>query len=253
MVKIWRSYDAREINAVLNEPRVRPWVADAKEGVLDISAKVANKGNVLLMGQWGGFVCLGYGAGIYEVHTQVLPEGRGAWTSDFAAAGFHYMFTRTDCVEIITRVPQGHVAAKALTEHVGFRYEFTRHNECLFRGNVVDVSIYSRSLMDWVKDAPGLIERGQWLHDEMRAQAKALGVTEQPHDDDENHNRYAGAAVEMALGGQAMKGVNWYNRWALACRHSLIALVSKDPPTVKFDIGYLRLQGEKIEVLREAA
>lgn len=248
MTPIERHKTAGRINEILNDPAVRPWVADAAEGVLDITAAVANSDNVLLMGEHGGCMFLKIMPGVYETHTQVLPAGRGEWVSEMTRSCAHFMFTRTDAYELLTRVPQFHRAAKAATVRSGGRYEFTRPAECRFRGRIQDVDIYGMRVQDWLVDAPGLIERGRWFHAQLHAEAKRLGITEPPHEDDENHNRYVGAAIEMAFGGQIAKAVTIYNRWALVSRHATISMISADPPTIKMDIGLLRLVNGSIEV-----
>lgn len=248
---VWREHDAQRINSVLNHPVVRPWVADVGDGVLDITSIVQNENNILLMGRHGGCLFFCPQPGVYEVHTQVLPEGRGPWALEFVRGCARWMFTRTPAFEITTRVPHGHNAARALTIAAGMRYEFTRDDGPVFRGHRVGVDIFSFRIQDWIQHAEGLVETGAELHEQMHAEAARLGITDTPHGEDENHNRYAGAALEMALGGQIKKGVLFYNRWAFAARHALIALKSVEPPIIKFDIGYLSLKDGKIEVLRQ--
>ena len=41
-LRIWREMDAIGVNIILNNPEVRPWVADIGEGVIDISDMVKN-------------------------------------------------------------------------------------------------------------------------------------------------------------------------------------------------------------------
>lgn len=250
---IRREYDAKNLNAILNDPRVRPWVADAAKGTLDLSPQVANKANVLLTGEYGCAFFFGFGGGLYELHTQVLPEGRGAWVHAFGRACANYIFTHTDAWEVLTRVPQGHIAAKAAALEQGFRLQFTRPSECNFRGKLVDVGIYSMTILDWVERDTTLVQQGRWLHERMHEEAQRLGIKTPPHEDDENHNRYVGACIEMAMFGQAAKAVPFFNRWALVSRHATIQLLSLEPPTIRFDVGIMRLMGGDIEIVKEAA
>ena len=247
---IWRERSAERINMVLNHPVVRPYVADMGEGKIDISHLVANESNVLLMGEHGGCLCFCPQPGIYEVHTQVLPSGRGAWALDFVRAGASWMFTHTDAYEIMTRVSHGHVAAKALTLAAGMKYEFTRDDGPSFKGKNPPCDIYSYRIQDWVQHASGLVEKGQYLHERIQSEAVRLGVTTELHADDENHNRYAGAALEMAMAGKLRKAVLFYNRWAFAARHPLIGLVSETPPVIRFDIGLMTIRDGEIEVVQ---
>lgn len=250
MVEIVRETSADRINVILNDEAVRPWVADMSEGVIDITKSVENAHNVLLMGEHGGCMLFKIMPGIYEAHTQVLPPGRGAWAHDFTHEVARWMFTHTDAFDLLTRVPRGHVSAKAATMAVGGRYEFTRPAGCKFRGKLVDVDVYGLRLQDWAATAPGMVERGAWFHEFLAGEAKRLGIDQPTHEDDESHNRYVGVALEMALAGQVGKAVQMYNRWAVVARHRVIYFVSDDPPTIRFDIGLLRMVEGRLEVVQ---
>lgn len=252
---IERHTTAAWLNTVINHAAVRPWVAPGDERI-DLTEAVSDARNILLMGEHGGCLFIEIGPGIYEVHTQVLPAGRGAWTRALSEACAHYLFTRTPAYEIVTRVPEGHVAAKAGALAQGFRHEFTREKEYLFRGALADIHIYGLRIQDWAARAPGMVEDGQWLHRRMYEEMARLGIDEPTHADDENHNRYAGVTLAMARGGQLVKAVLFYNRWVSLARHfrdgkpAHIALVSTDPPVIRFDLGLMRLAGDDIEVIR---
>lgn len=251
---IRRETNAEAVNSVLNHPQVRPWVANGDEP-LDVSAQIADERNHFLFGEHGGVGFLQVIPGVYEAHTQVLPSGRGEWTRALTEACVRHMFTRTDAYEIITRVPAGHYAAKAAAEAQGMRLEFTRPNGVMFRNRIVDCHILSFRVQDWVARTPALAETGQWLHERMESEALRLGIPIETHEPDENHNQYAGAAVEMMFGGQYGKGVGIYNRWVSAARHvragklQHVQLVSTTPPVVRFDIGLMRFHTDDIEVI----
>jgi hypothetical protein len=85
-----RSHDAAQINAVVNHPEVRPHVGAPEIGDLDLTELVARPEHWFLMGEHGGFM-LGWSApGVREVHTFVLPDGRGKWAEDARAAMLDY-------------------------------------------------------------------------------------------------------------------------------------------------------------------
>ena len=142
-------------------------------------------------------------------------------------------------------------ASRAATVSAGMMYEFTRPQECRFRDHLVDVHIYSYRIQDWAKDAPGLVEIGREFHDMLHAAADRLGVTDQPHEDDENHNRYVGVTIEMIKHGLPVKGLSFYNRWAAVSRHPLVRLLTAKKVVVEIDHG-LRVSwdGERFEVTR---
>jgi len=248
MSMVERHHDAEAINRILNDPAVRPDVADAAEGVLDISAAVANPANVLLMGDHGGMMFFKLMAGFYEVHTQFLPAGRGAWGSSFAVAAGEWLYCHTDAIEIMTRVPHGHPAAKALTLASGFRYRWTRPANTRFRGQVVDVDIYSHVIEDWALRTSGLAEAGAAFHDRLHGFAAERHIDGPTHPDDPNHNAFVGACIALAEGGQLVKAVALYNKWALVSRHRPVEIVSLDPARVRFDIGTMVVRNGKVEI-----
>lgn len=249
MLEIERHTTPDALNEVLNHPRVRPWVASGSE-VLNVSAAVANPKNILLMGEHGGCMFFYMQEGVYEVHTQVLPQGRGEWVSALTEACARWIFTRTPCYEVVTRVPEGHLAAKVAAIARGMRFEFTRQKECQFRGQLVDVSLYSWRIQDWIAQADALEELGQRFHEMLHAAAIKHGVKDPEHADDPNHNRYVGAAIEMGLYGHIVKGVLWYNRWAYMARHAPIILLQRENPAIiKIDHGFLlHIQDGQLEV-----
>lgn len=222
-------------NQVLNHPTVRPDVADPGDGTIDVSSIVTNPAHRVLGGEHGITVWLKYYDGCWEVHTAILPEGRGKWAREFAEASLRHMFAATDCVEAITRVPQGHVAAKALTLACGFHEHFVTPAECRFRGEKVPAVIYILSLQDWALRQPVLAKTGAEFHLWMNEQLRGG----EPHAMDDAHNRVVGAALDMVRAGHHRKGVIWYNRWAISARHPQVVLIEESPVRIRFDAGIL--------------
>jgi hypothetical protein len=256
MIKVERDTDAKRINAILNHPVVRPDVDEVPEGPLDISSIVADPRHVVLMGEYGGCVCMKLLPGVYEVHTQAVPEGRGAWIVEFVRAGADWMFTHTDAFEIVTRVPEDHLGARMLSRAAGMKLEFERPAECRWRGKPQRADIYSYRIQDWAKiTTGGYVEAGERFHDFLHEEAARLGVTAQAHPDDPNHNRYVGISLAMLEGGQVYKALNFYNRWALVSRHPIIRLIKELPLTVQFDIGNLVFENgtKRVELMDAAA
>ncbi len=232
---IERTTDPQFLNRVLNDPSVRPWVADVADGVLDMTPAIAKQENVCLAGEHGVFFCYNYGGGLFEVHSAVLASGRGAWAKAAAKQVVEYMFTATECIEILTRVPQGHIGAKALAETTGFRHQFTTPPDCLYRGERVPAHIYSLTLQEWWVAAEGMEQRGAAFHAWLNSRV-GNGQGE-PHPTDPAHNRIVAVAVAMAMAGRVRKGVVFYNSRCLVARHATISLVSETQ--IRFDAGLL--------------
>jgi hypothetical protein len=131
------------------------------------------------------------------------------------------------------------------------RYEFTRPKECNFRGRQIDVAIHSFRIQDWLPTATNMIKVGQQFHVHLHAGAEALGVEDEAHADEPNHNLYVGAAVSMARFGQVGKAALLYNRWALVSRHKPIAVLGINPTKLKIDHGLVVTLGENETVVVE--
>ncbi len=227
---VWQAKDATRINEILNHAKVRPWIADAELGVIDFTQAINHPNVFVVLGEHGGFVVTRLLPGVFEVHTHVLPEGRGEWTDGFIQAGIRWLFSHTEAYEIVTRVPERHLPAKATTLRSGMTYEFTPDHDYVFRGKPGPVHVYSIRIQDWAARAPELEETGRWLHHRFAEEGTRLGLLgggdgpakergwtwDALHADMPSHNRYVGATYHLALGGQALKGVNLYNRWALS-------------------------------------
>lgn len=244
-VRLWESKDPDEINAVINHPKVRPWIASASEGVLNIQAQLERPFNLFLMGEFGGVMFTKIMGGILEVHTFVLPEGQGTgWALDMVMAAQRWAFTKTDAFEILTRIPHTHKAALSLAIRAGMKPEYFRQDGVLYDGQVIPVDVYKVTLSDWIANDKWVEKRGALFHQWLNEQAARAGFRN-PHEDDPEHNRIVGATLEMFSNGWATKAVQVYNRWAWIARHAVIKLVS--PTEVAFDIGKLRLANGELE------
>lgn len=78
------SRDAAAINAVINHPAVRPFIGAPEVGALDIAPILARPENLFPFGEYGGFALVWSAPATREVHTYILPEGRGKWARDAA-------------------------------------------------------------------------------------------------------------------------------------------------------------------------
>lgn len=79
-----RCFDPARVNYLVNHPSIRPHIGGDGVSVMDLSEAVQNRDNVFLDGEHGGFAFIWTAPRTYEVHTFILPEGRGEWARDFA-------------------------------------------------------------------------------------------------------------------------------------------------------------------------
>lgn len=146
---IHRDLDGDMVNRIISHPEVRPWVLREDQD-MDFRAIARDPRIYLLVGEppVGSIIFAQVTMGVYEAHAAVLPQGRGNWTTDLAQSSIYYMFTATDCIEILTRVLEGHVGAAVLARQLGFR-ERWRCPAFQFRGKMVPYSVWGTTMMDW--------------------------------------------------------------------------------------------------------
>jgi hypothetical protein len=235
LYQLQRATDARFVNEVVNHPTVHPWVRGAHNGVIDLHDLVLNPYNVTLTAEHGAILFQCHTPGLYEAHTQVLPAGRGKWALYFVQAALMWMFTRTDAVEIVTRVPAGNRAAAALMNYIcrlcGAEHDFrSPYGWTGSGGHQIAADVYSLPIQRWMRAAGGLAERGSWFHQRLDEEWLKIGKRrDDPHPDDTVHDRYVGAGCELMLGGQVRKALVFYNRFAVMSGYAPIELVCESP------------------------
>ena len=233
--QIERRRDAIQLNRIVNDPSVYRWVKGYMTGRMDLTNVVTNPNNILLMGEHGGVIFAMHQHGLYEAHTQVLPAGRGKWALFMVRAALHWMFTHTIAMEIMTRCPHGNLPALALAKSIGGHFEFTNPRGWIMDLDPIPADVYALTVQDWLRTAPGLVERGRMFHAKLNEEYARLGKTPKELPDDEAHDRYVGAMAEMIIGGQPDKGVMLYNRFAALASYGAISIISRMPLTL--DIG----------------
>jgi hypothetical protein len=238
--------DAGRLNRVANHPDVRPWLGG--EGPVNWAPTLADSRNVALETGHGGWVFINLGDGRYEVHSQMLPEGRGDWEA--ARAALRVMFTATDCMEVVSKVPDGNAGAKGIARAMGFQELFRR--EACWRnpgGDIVGISYVGLTLDRWRGRDETLVAAGEWWHENLE-RAKAEAGSDLPtHPHDEAHERAVGASVLMFKAANPRKGVREYNRWALLAGYAPILLLSEHPVVVDARDAIVSLKGDDLEVL----
>jgi hypothetical protein len=232
LAQVERQTHPHFINRVANHVSVDRFVRGYVRGRLDFTEAVANPANYILAGEHGAMLFHAHHPGIYECHTMTLPDGRGKWTLKFVRACLFWMFTRTDAIEICTKIPQGNVAARTLVKLVGGVYEFTVRDGWVMKLDPVPADIFSMHIQQWIRDADGLPERGVWFRQRLEQEFARFGVEAKTRKDDAAHDRQTGAACEMIFGGQPQKGVVFYNRLAVMAGYLPITINTIDPLTI---------------------
>lgn len=247
--RLRRTFDPRNLNRIARHPDVFPWLGAAVPAdQFDLSAIVCHPANVALESELGGYVLENHGQGQYEAHTLFLPEGRRA-AYELAVAGFRYLFTATDCERIVTNVPAGNLSAAAHAKRCGFEEVFSRPAAWNGPNGPEDVSYQELTIERWMTRDSVLAGKGVWFHDELERAKIAAESAREIHEDDEVHDRAAGAAVLMFQAGNAAKAVGFYNRWAALAGYAPISLVTLTPLVVDVVDAVIEVTTDGLEVL----
>lgn len=230
-------------NRIANDPSVRPHVGAGADD-LDLTEMVA--GARCFAGDHGGFIFVQHEVGRYELHTMILPEGRGAWVLPAFATAARLMFAATDCTEIVTKTAGSNRAAAIMGRRAGFRQTFVRKG-AWHDGS--DLTFYSFTLDEWMARDAALAGEGHDFHLMLEAAKAASGSPLPAHPDDEAHDRAAGAAALMALAGQAAKAAWIYSRWAALAGYQTIELIEDDPPVLDVRDALVTVKAGRLEVI----
>jgi hypothetical protein len=117
---IRRETDPDLLNYLVNHPSIRPHVGGDPEAYLDLSHLLADDKNYFLAGEHGGFFATWTAPFCYEVHTFILPEGRGRAAYELAREGRDFM-AREGANHLWTRVQRGAENVKRFTLAGGFK------------------------------------------------------------------------------------------------------------------------------------
>lgn len=245
-----RFFDASEINRVCNHEKVRPFLGGDLDTPLDLTGILENTSNI-------GLTCDGFYAvyvqmvpGHYEIHTMVDPLSPPTDTVAAACATLQYMFTTTNCVEVVTRVPDSNRRARKLAEAAGMVKEFRVSRGWQVSGTVEECDILTLPLTAWIAKAPGLEAWGEEFHRQVDEACSRAKVERAEHPDDDNHDRYAGAAFLMTKGGQVAKATFAYNRWAAVAGYKPIACINVKPLIVHIGDMALEIHEDRLEVVK---
>lgn len=246
-MNIQQATNADHVNRIVNDPSVYPWIKGNHTEPLDLKNVV--KKHIVLESEYGCVIFVKIQPGVYEFHASVLPEGRGSWMSDGASEAFHWMFTRTDAYELLTKCPDGNLPSKMGAKRVGCTFNFRTGPIWPVDGMLVPVDIYGILIQQWVTKAPKLEEIGEWFHDTLVEEYIRLGKRIDVVEDDRVHNRFVGAAIEMIRGGLTGKALNMYNRFAVMSGYKSISMISSDPLVIDIYEAKIRIRDNSFEVL----
>lgn len=251
-----RSFDAAPINAIFNDPKVYPFVAKPDSGKIDIAPLIREYKNILLVGEYGGILFVCREPCVYQVHTGLKPRSRAKENDDgphrlaMIRAAYAWMFTHTDCTDLLTAIPQNNRAAWFFAPLAGWTKEFERKETWPTHDGAVDQSFWSLRYDDWVRKTPELMASGKWFHRRLEEEYERVGFVELRHAQEDCHDRHVGACLEMLCGGQYEKAVVLYNRWARFADYGQVALASKSPVLIDIGEAVIQIKSDDFQVIR---
>lgn len=255
---VQRSFDAAEANRIINDPSVFPDVALPGTKTIDLAPIVAEPANVLMMAEGGAILFLAdMEPGVYNVHTAFLKDFRGDHAVAASREAYRWMFTNTNCWILQTQIPAFNKPAAMAANAVGFERAFERKNVWPTdeKGGLCDLYFYEMPLDAWMHNAaPELIESGKQFHITLDAERARLGHKDigiaGKHPDEDCHDLRAGACLEMVYGGQPVKAVVLYNRWARFAGYGQISLLQEAPLVIDIGDAVLVINDKSFKVIK---
>ena len=246
MSLIRRTLDPGFLTAVANHAQVRPHIGG--EGPIELGPLIADPANIAIEAEHGGWLLLRHEAGVFELHTLFLPEGRGEGYFEAAREALTFVFTASEAREIVTRIPASSRREAFAAARCGFVERFTRARAFAGPRGLEAVFYRALSLDAWMFAEPACGQAGRAFHAQLEAAKAAAGSEREAHPDDPAHDAAAGAAALMVRAGNAKKGVWAYNRWARLAGYQPIALLSESPLLIDVGDGVVQVVNGKMEV-----
>lgn len=237
--------NAAFLNGIANDPAVRPSLGGV--GQLDMTAILREPHNYGLVTDQGGFVVIKTGPRVYECHSIFPEEARGIHTQEAMVAGLRYMFVNTDCLEVVTKVPDGNLAALGGCRAMGFIRSFVLDKGWpLPDGSMGPVFVYSLPIAKWAQRDAVAQAKGVWFHDRLE---QLTGGNIPAHYDEPSHNQAVGASVMMFEAGNSIKATECYNRWAVLAGFSQVKMLSQNPTVLDMDNVIVGIANGDMEIL----
>lgn len=207
---------------------------------------------VLRNGEPGGFfMLLNKAPGIYEVHTNLLPECRGLDGVKAGCLGRDFMFIHTDCRRLTSLCPEWIPESVKYAEACRFHQDFTREAYWTREAKPQGVTFVSITLLEWVRCMHrNFRDLGVRFHEQLFSQ-----MEEETHAEDPNHDAMVGLALRLACAGQVFKAETIYNDWAAVAGYAPLRFLGERDGVLAIDIVTAVIGLEKngnVHVIRKA-
>jgi hypothetical protein len=156
----------------------------------------------------------------------------------------------TDCMVLQTKAAAFNRAVIVFAPLLGWRFEFERKAVWPTDDGMADMSFFSLRYEEWVRTAPGLVEAGRAFHARLDDEFERHKAAIDNHPDDESHDRYVGACIEMIYGGQPEKAVVLYNRYARFAGYAPVAMLARSPLMIDIGTALLMIENDNFKVVK---
>jgi len=241
-----RTLDAAAINAIIAHPEVRPWVGMADPlAEIDLTAQVQNINNFAFLTPQkdGAYLLVKLQAGLYAAHSMAVPEARGKPMLRLMRSGFRTLFTESDCVEVVTQLPDTNDAARAWAHLAGFRLTYRREACFPLLGEMVGVQFASLDYQTWAINDHENARIGAEFHEQIHGHGLAN------HPEDKVHDALVGATIAGVQKGNTVKAIGLFNRWASLAGYQQANILSLNPPLIDTGDAVLGLLNGAVDVL----
>jgi len=155
-VTVARTFDVHQLNYIARDESIYPHISNddsppPEEFELYNLNTPSNyfltiKNNNKLVGFW---MLLERSPSIYDVHTCILPEGRGQVASLALPQALKYIFTATPAMLLVTQVPASNPEARKFATWAGFKSIYTSKNSWVKDGAKYDMDVMTLPIWDW--------------------------------------------------------------------------------------------------------
>lgn len=220
--------DADLVTSICTHPEVMKWTHADGAPPFDPTPWL-HPTNMVVLVESGCFLSNWLGDQTFEVHTNILPGGRGKDAVLSGTLALLLAFVRSNAETLVTKVPGNNRPARWFARELGFTWMYSQAERWVQNGKAFDVDFFRLTVDEWILQGH-LAQVGEAFHQEL-----VDNGIEVDHPHDPVHDAYVGAACTMIQGGKAVKGIKLYNRWARATGYVPITVKSFEP--LVLDLG----------------
>lgn len=144
------------VNRILTDDSIYPFIADdyspAKEEFTALPFLENESVYVLSPNEYSVFVIHPHNSIMYEIHVNILPEGRGRHAIEATGKAFEYIFTETKCEKLICIIPVICENVYSFALKMGMEPEGILKESFLKNGKLIDQHIMGIGKTFWSKN-----------------------------------------------------------------------------------------------------